>query len=574
MRIANNLSAMGAFRALNSTNKSLERTINALSTGLRINSASDDAAGFAVSEKMRSQISGLDTAIRNTQDGMSLLQTAEGALDQTNAMLQRMRDLSVQASNDSLTSQDRQYIQLEIDQIRDEIDRIAGTTQFNKKRILDGSSGALWSSSDSGIRIRVKGGLTSTDNFGHKVSSEGNYRIEVKAEAGQCQVQKSNIMNVQAVRSPDYKPRYYEININDAVDTFGATSGKGWEFNNGMLNITEDGTYYIVGKLDSSGKSIQTSNGIRVASGVKATVFIRDVNIVTKVFGFDATGADVDLRVDPGEHGNENIITGGTGGGHCAAMQVPKGSKLTISSAIGDYSTEGVLRVTGTDHGAGIGGSCGTGTGLSLPDADAGDITILGGTIIATGGGYGAGIGGGSWGGGTGGDFGTIAIYGGDVTAKGTAGAAGIGTGAGSTGTATGTIIIGPNISVNAEGTSGGSGIGGAVQWSSSGATITVDPTARLNATGYASIGSGSGSDNDTSYNLKSVTPPSAREVPYRPELDQPLLYTLADVKNFYNSDGVFMFSTPKSLKITQGDGKTAEVMLYSSDTLEDVAKK
>ena len=172
MRIMNNFPALTAFTALNSTNKSLQKTIKSLSTGLRINSASDDAAGFAVSEKMRSQIRGLDVALRNSQDGISLLQTAEGALSQMNDMLQRMRDLSIQASNDSLTSNDRQYIQLEIDQLKDEINRIAGTTQFNKKRILDGSSGALWASSDPGVRARINGGLTYTDKFGQKVSSE------------------------------------------------------------------------------------------------------------------------------------------------------------------------------------------------------------------------------------------------------------------------------------------------------------------------------------------------------------------------------------------------------------------
>ena len=171
MRIANNLPALTAFNSLNSTNNSLQKIINALSTGLRINSASDDAAGFAVSEKMRSQIRGLDTALRNSQDGISLLQVAEGALEQTNSMLQRMRELSVQASNDSLTSQDRQYIQLEVDELKKQIDRIAETTQFNRKRILDGSSGALWASSSQGVRVRINGGLTRTDQFGQKISS-------------------------------------------------------------------------------------------------------------------------------------------------------------------------------------------------------------------------------------------------------------------------------------------------------------------------------------------------------------------------------------------------------------------
>ena len=197
MRINTNLPALAAFNSLNSTNKSLEKAIASLSTGLRINSAADDAAGFAISEKIRSQVSGLDTALRNSQDGISMLQTAEGALGETNSMLQRMRELAIQASNDTLTSQDRQYIQLEIDQLKDQVDRIADTTQFNRKRLLDGSCGAMWSSSDPGVKARINGGLVSIDEFGQKVNHEGNYRIEVSAEPGQAQVQKSNPMLIK-----------------------------------------------------------------------------------------------------------------------------------------------------------------------------------------------------------------------------------------------------------------------------------------------------------------------------------------------------------------------------------------
>ena len=239
MRVAHNISALSAFNSLNTTNNALQKTINALSTGLRINSASDDAAGFAVSEKMRSQISGLDTALRNTQDAVSLLQTAEGALDQTNSMLQRMRELSIQASNDTLTSQDRQYIQLEVDQLMNQIDRIAHTTQFNKKRILDGSSGALWSSSDAAVKAVIKGSLVKIDNFGQKISAEGNYKIEINADPGKARVQKSNIFDIQALKKViSYTEEVHEININDGTDSSGAVSGTGWNFSNGLLNIT------------------------------------------------------------------------------------------------------------------------------------------------------------------------------------------------------------------------------------------------------------------------------------------------------------------------------------------------
>ena len=111
MIIANNIASLTAYTSLNKINRKLEKSTEQLSTGLRINSASDDSAGLAISENMRTQISGLDTALKNSQDGISLLQTAEGAMSQTNSMLQRMRDLVLQASNDSLTSNDRQYIQ-------------------------------------------------------------------------------------------------------------------------------------------------------------------------------------------------------------------------------------------------------------------------------------------------------------------------------------------------------------------------------------------------------------------------------------------------------------------------------
>lgn len=139
MKINHNIQALNAYRNLaqnmNNTSKSLEK----LSSGLRINRAADDAAGLAISEKMRSQIKGLDIAERNTLDAISLIQTGEGALNQTHEILQRMRELSVQASNGTLEEQDRTAIQNEVDQLTFEIDRIADTTQFNQKKLLSGS---------------------------------------------------------------------------------------------------------------------------------------------------------------------------------------------------------------------------------------------------------------------------------------------------------------------------------------------------------------------------------------------------------------------------------------------------
>ncbi|HEY8389255.1 MAG TPA: flagellin [Parasegetibacter sp.] len=138
MRINHNISALNAYRQLSVNNTSLQKSLEKLSSGLRINRAGDDAAGLAISEKMRGQIRGLEMAVKNAQDGISLIQTAEGALNETHAILQRMRELAVQATNDTNTIADRREIQKEINQLIEEIDRIAETTEFNTKKLLNG----------------------------------------------------------------------------------------------------------------------------------------------------------------------------------------------------------------------------------------------------------------------------------------------------------------------------------------------------------------------------------------------------------------------------------------------------
>ena len=139
MRINHNIAAMNTHRQLAGNTEATSKSIEKLSSGLRINRAGDDAAGLAISEKMRGQIRGLDQASRNSQDAISLIQTAEGALNETHSILQRQRELAVQSANDTNTAEDRKNIQDEMDQLGKEIDRIADTTQFNTKNLLDGS---------------------------------------------------------------------------------------------------------------------------------------------------------------------------------------------------------------------------------------------------------------------------------------------------------------------------------------------------------------------------------------------------------------------------------------------------
>ena len=139
MVVQHNLTAMNANRQLGLSTDKLANSTAKLSSGYRINTAADDAAGLAISEKMRSQIRGLDQASTNAQDGISVVQIAEGALNETHDILQRMNELATQAANDTNTSIDRSAIQLEIDALTSEIDRIQSTTQFNTMNLLDGS---------------------------------------------------------------------------------------------------------------------------------------------------------------------------------------------------------------------------------------------------------------------------------------------------------------------------------------------------------------------------------------------------------------------------------------------------
>ena len=138
MIINHNLNAMNAHRNMSSSTISQGKSMEKLSSGLRINRAGDDAAGLAISEKMRSQIRGLNQASRNSQDGISLIQTAEGALSETQAIGQRMRELAVQSANGTYTDEDRVLINQEFEQLKSEIDRIATDTEFSGRKMLNG----------------------------------------------------------------------------------------------------------------------------------------------------------------------------------------------------------------------------------------------------------------------------------------------------------------------------------------------------------------------------------------------------------------------------------------------------
>ncbi|MBQ7215919.1 MAG: hypothetical protein IJS39_08025 [Synergistaceae bacterium] len=189
MIINHNLMSLSAVNASKVTHDMLQKSVQPLATGLRINSAADDASGIAISEKIRSQTAGYSMAVKNAQDGISLLRVAESALGDTTAILQRMRELSIQAGNDVLTSQDRNHINEEVQALKGKLDMVAESTQFNTKKLLDGTSGLIWSSDTLSLKAAPRAGASLSQK------PEGSYRLEIRADPGKAQIQKSNILN-------------------------------------------------------------------------------------------------------------------------------------------------------------------------------------------------------------------------------------------------------------------------------------------------------------------------------------------------------------------------------------------
>ena len=198
MIMNHDITALMGQRIMQKNSLAMKRSLQKLSSGLRTQIADlDNTAELAIGETMRSRTYGMEKALYNTQDGISMIQTASGALDQTHSMLMRMRELSVQAANEVLTQQDRSYIQTEINEIRDAINLIGETTQFNRKKILSGDNAVLWSSTNGNVKAVVNGGLRSIDNYGQKYAVDGNYRLTVKVDPGKSQVQKSDIFRIK-----------------------------------------------------------------------------------------------------------------------------------------------------------------------------------------------------------------------------------------------------------------------------------------------------------------------------------------------------------------------------------------
>ncbi|CDQ19213.1 flagellin N-terminal helical domain-containing protein [Halobacillus karajensis] len=227
MRINHNIAALNTHRQLGQANQANQNTMEKLSSGLRINNASDDAAGLAISEKMRGQIRGLEQAQTNAQDGISMIQTAEGALNETHDILQRMRELAVQSSNDTNTDTDRAELQKEVDQLSQELSRIGDNTEFNTQNLLDGSfEGTFQIGANEGQNLS----LEVNDMRGFKLGMAGDAQVEI-TDNGTNSLS-SGTFNVQGNDTDGY----------ESVDTDGEVVAKSSDGGKTFIDPTDDTT--------------------------------------------------------------------------------------------------------------------------------------------------------------------------------------------------------------------------------------------------------------------------------------------------------------------------------------------
>lgn len=293
MIINHNMNALNAHRNMNVNNTAAGKSMEKLSSGLRINRAGDDAAGLAISEKMRGQIRGLTQASRNASDGISMIQTAEGALNETQNILQRMRELSVQSSNDTNTSEDRASIQKEIEQLTEEIDRIGNNTEFNTQSLLkgDGStkledSGLKIGNMEKGtdiqtkeVKVTLKSESTRAQNF--KVTLSGK-EIELKVKGNADPKENAKEIESQLkneIEKDDLLKGQFAVTLNGDSVTVEAVKGGSFEGGKGSISVNGTG----VNDLKVDGKALNS-----VETVVGTTESAKAASVELDLQGYDA----------------------------------------------------------------------------------------------------------------------------------------------------------------------------------------------------------------------------------------------------------------------------------------------
>lgn len=290
MRVNHNISALKANNQLFNTNNQLDKSLERLSSGFRINKAADDAAGMAISQKMKTQISGLEQASRNASDGISVIQTAEGALIEVGSMLQRMRELAVQAASGTNTTEDRDSIQAEIDQLNEEIQRISDTTEFNTKTLLNGNIDQKSYSNNPYVNLVSLSDSVETGNYAIKITANGSQASIIGAggslllnstatiSATQAGTMNINGIDISVEEGEDYVTVFEKIR--NACDILSIDAS----VNSGSLNLVSE-------KYGSEASiKVNTNDNLATLLGIAASVSVTGTNSTAELLsGFNST---------------------------------------------------------------------------------------------------------------------------------------------------------------------------------------------------------------------------------------------------------------------------------------------
>lgn len=319
LTINTNVASLNAQRNLGRSQNALAKSMQRLSSGLRINSAKDDAAGLAIANRMTAQIRGLNQAARNANDGISLAQTAEGALQESTNILQRMRELALQSANDSNTSSDRSSLQAEVTQLQSELDRIAQTTTYNGRRVLDGSftnatfqvganAGQTISYSISSAKASSIGGIANAE--GIEVSAAASADITLAVGSGSATtINSSADFAVTGDTYKDGTSAYAKAAaINDAgIAGLSATASTGGTTTFGAVGGTAGDTY----TLTINGTSIYSGTAVDTALNIQD---VRDaINLKSNETGVIASVSGGDLSLTAADGRNIAVAESGTG---------------------------------------------------------------------------------------------------------------------------------------------------------------------------------------------------------------------------------------------------------------------
>lgn len=316
--INTNVASLTAQRNLGVSSNAMSLSIQRLSSGLRINSAKDDAAGLSISQRMTAQIRGMNQAVRNANDGISLAQVAEGAMQESTSILQRMRELSLQSANSTNNSTDRQSIQSEVTQLKSELDRIAGNTQFNGQRILDGSftnaSFQVGANSNQTINFSI-GSVKSTSiggialATGTEVTAAASTDITVAIAGGPATTVNSSAGFAGSLDGQDATSAFAKAAaLNDAgISGFTATANTSGTQTVGAIGGTAGNTY----DLTLNGVAVFTGQDVSTALSNSA---LRDaINGVSNQTGVIASLNGGDLTLAAADGRNITVTEGGTG---------------------------------------------------------------------------------------------------------------------------------------------------------------------------------------------------------------------------------------------------------------------